>query len=56
MRTFPRITQVRALGGYRLELTFTDGTTGSTDLSDWIVGAGGVFEPLEKPEFFARVR
>ena len=53
---FPRITQVKPLGAYRLELTFTDGTCGQIDLKDWIVGQGGVFKPLENEQFFRQVR
>ncbi len=53
---FPRITQVRPLEGYQLELDFTDGTRGQVDLKDWIVGQGGVFEPLENLDFFRQVR
>lgn len=52
----PRITDVVPLEGYRLELTFSDGTRGTVDLQDCIVGQGGVFEPLEDPGFFRRVR
>ena len=51
-----RITAVRPLNGYELELTFADGTKGEVDLRDWIVGEGGVFEPLESPDFFRQVR
>src|SRR5437588_9305294 len=52
----PRISGVRVVGDYRLELTFTDGLSGEVDLRDWIVGQGGVFSALEAPEFFAQVR
>ena len=52
----PRITHVRPIGKHRVELTFTDGTIGQLDLTDWIVGKGGVLEPLEDEQFFARVR
>jgi hypothetical protein len=53
---FPRITHVVPLGACRLELTFTDGVRGQVDLAEWVVGQGGVFEPLENPEFFCQVR
>jgi hypothetical protein len=52
----PRITRVRPLDGYRLELTFSEGSEGTVDLTDWIVGQGGVLEPLEDPAFFRQVR
>jgi hypothetical protein len=53
---FPDVKSVRHLQGYRLELTFADGVTGVIDLTDLIVGQGGVFAPLEDPAFFAQVR
>lgn len=53
---FPRVKQVRHVGGYRLELSFTDGTIGEIDFRDRIVGRGGVFEPLEDIAFFQRVQ
>ncbi len=40
---FPRVKQVRHLGEYRLELSFTDGTKGELDLEERVVGRGGVF-------------
>jgi len=43
------------LDGYRIELTFSDGVRGVVDLANRIVGRGGVFGPLEDPEFFRRV-
>jgi hypothetical protein len=53
---YPRVTRVRHLSEYRLELTFTDGTRGELDLRDRIVGRGGVFAPLEDVSFFAQVQ
>jgi hypothetical protein len=40
-------------GEYRLRLTFDDGTVGEVDFAGrkW----RGVFEPLQDPEYFARV-
>jgi hypothetical protein len=52
---FPRITSVRALPDYQVELTFTDGLRATVDLSRWIVGHGGVFAPLNQEEFFRQV-
>ena len=52
---FPRIKQVRHLGAYRLELTFTDGTKGELDLGSRVLGRGGVFKPLERAEYFGQV-
>lgn len=52
---FPRVKKVRYLGGYRLELQFTDGIKGELDFRQRIVGRGGVFKPLENIEFFKQV-
>lgn len=52
----PRILQVRPLDGLKLELGFSDGTTGVVDLSRWIVGHGGVFGPLNDAAFFRQVQ
>ena len=40
------------LDGYCVELTFSDGVRGIVDLTNRIVGRGGVFAPLEDPQFF----
>jgi len=53
---FPRVKQVRHLKEYRLELSFTDDTTGELDFEDRIVGRGGVFKPLEDVNFFRQVQ
>jgi len=53
---FPRVKQVRHLGEYRLELTFTDGTTGEVDFRNRVVGRGGVFKSLEDVNFFKQVQ
>ncbi len=52
---FPRVKQVRHLGAYRLELSFTDGTTGELDFKERVLGRGGVFGPLEDISFFGQV-
>jgi len=52
---FPRVTGVRHIRDYRLELTFADGVRAELDFRDRIVGRGGVFAPLEDIEFFRRV-
>jgi len=49
------ITNVRVLDGYRVELTFSDGVRGVVDLTNRIVGRGGVFGPLGNLEFFRQV-
>jgi hypothetical protein len=47
------ITAVEVIGDHRLRLTFEDSTVGDVDLSEleW----RGVFAPLRKPAYFARV-
>jgi hypothetical protein len=44
------------LEDFRLSLTFNEGTTAIVDMKGWVVGRGGVFEPLSDPEFFRKVR
>ncbi|MBI5651399.1 MAG: DUF2442 domain-containing protein [Chloroflexi bacterium] len=53
---FPRITQVRYVRDYILELIFADGIRAEIDFKNKIAGRGGVFTPLQDIEFFARVR
>jgi hypothetical protein len=53
---FPRVKLVRHVRAYRLELTFTDGTTRAVDFRQRIVGRGGVFRELEDVGFFERVQ
>lgn len=52
----PRITHVRYMGDYRLELRFSDGRHGEIDFRGRVVGRGGVFAPLEDVSFFQQVR
>jgi hypothetical protein len=47
--------RVRAVGGYRLWVRFTDGSEGVHDLSPIVAEGGPMIEPLEAPEYFARV-
>jgi len=44
------------MGDYRLELTFSDRTTGELDFRQRIVGRGGVFLQLEDVGFFRQVQ
>jgi hypothetical protein len=55
-KPLPRVTAVRVVEPYGVELSFTDGAHGTIDLRSWIVGRGPVFKPLEDPTFFAQVR
>jgi hypothetical protein len=47
------VVAVEVSGKHRLRLTFDDGTVGEVDFAgrEW----RGVFEPLQSPEYFARV-
>ncbi len=53
---FPRVKRVRHMRDYRLELSFTDGTTREVDFRQRIVGRGGVFSQLEDVGFFRQVQ
>ena len=46
---------VRLLGGYRLEIEFSDGTIGLRDFSSICKKTGSMAEPLKEPAYFARV-
>jgi len=48
-----RPNHIAALPGYRLEVSFPDGTTGLIDLSDSV--GKGVFKPLQDQAFFKTV-
>ena len=51
----PRITHVRHVKDFQLEISFSDGTVAKLDFRDRIVGRGGVFRPLENIDVFAQV-
>ena len=53
---FPRVTQVRHIRDYILELCFADGIRAELDFRAQIVGRGGVFAPLQDVSFFEQVR
>ena len=46
---------VKRLGGYRLEISFSDGTVGTRDFSEIKSRTGEMVEPLKDPAYFARV-
>ena len=52
----PRVNQVRHVGQYRLELSFTDGTKAEVDFKSRVVGRGGVFTPLAAVDYFGQVK
>ena len=49
-----KITKIRVLDNYRLEILFNDGVKGIVSLADRLFGP--VFEPLKDPIFFAKVQ
>jgi hypothetical protein len=51
----PRIVKAQAIGHFRLALDFADGSRGMVDLTPLISGRGGVFQPLQDPDFFLQV-
>ena len=52
---FPRVTDVRHVKDFRLDISFSDGTVAELDFGRRIVGRGGVFAPLADVEFFKQV-
>jgi hypothetical protein len=46
---------VRPLGGFKLEIEFSDGTAGVRDFSFVASKTGPMAEPLKDPAYFARV-
>ena len=49
-----KITKIKVLDNYRLEILFNDGVGGVVSLSDRLFGP--MFEPLKDPSFFAKAR
>ena len=47
--------RVRALPDYRLDLRFSDGSSGVVDLRDFVFAGGAMAKPLQDVAFFARV-
>jgi hypothetical protein len=46
---------VRSMGGYRLEIEFSDGTIGVRDFADISLKSGPMAEPLKDAAYFQRV-
>jgi hypothetical protein len=49
-----KILRVKVSGEYKLDIEFTDGASGTIDLSSRLFGP--VFEPLRDPVLFAKVQ
>ena len=46
---------VKALGGHRLEIAFSDGTVGVRDFTSIAEKTGPMIAPLKSADYFARV-
>jgi hypothetical protein len=55
MRSTPRLLEAKPLDGYSVHVRFEDGTAADVDLT-YLLGYGGVFEPLRDLEFFSQLR
>ena len=56
MKELNRLKEVRAIGGYRLQLAFDDGATGEVDLAPLVENPRGPLEEeLKDPALFQRV-
>ena len=49
------VIEVKRLGGYRLEIAFSDGTVGTRDFSELKTRTGEMMALLKDPTYFARV-
>jgi hypothetical protein len=49
------VVSVKHLGGYKLRVGFSDGSTGAHDFSSTAARDGEMVRPLKDPAFFARV-
>ena len=50
-----KVTKLKHLGGHRLHVTFSDGTTGEHDFTALVAANGPMGEPLRDDAYFARV-
>lgn len=50
-----KVSQITWLGGHRLRLQFSDGTSGMHDFAPMVTESGPMIEPLREPEYFGRV-
>jgi hypothetical protein len=49
-----KITSIEPRGGYRLLLSFSDGSEGERDFSDLVAESGSLVNPLRDLAYFAR--
>ena len=52
MRFLPSVINAEYCDGFRIRLTFNDGTAEIVDFSEWLEGP--VFEPVQDVEYFRR--
>lgn len=50
--TLPTVVRAEHRGGYRIQLTFNDGSEGVVDFHAWLNGP--IFEPLKSAAYFKR--
>ena len=50
-----KVAKIKAIGGYRIRATFSDGTAGEYDFAAIVSQSGPMVEPLREPSYFARV-
>ncbi len=55
MRSTPLLVEATAEDDHRVTVRFEDGVTAELDLS-YLLGYGGVFEPLRDADYFGRLR
>jgi hypothetical protein len=51
----PKVVELKAVGGYRLKVSFSDGRGGVHDFAGLVAEQGSMIEPLRDPDYFARV-
>lgn len=52
MSLLPSVVEAEYCDGFRIQLTFNDGATGTVDFSRWLEGP--IFKPLEEIAYFRR--
>jgi len=52
MAFLPQVVQAQHRGGYKIDLTFSDGRRSTVDFANWLEGP--VFVPLKDEEYFRR--
>ena len=52
MTYLPSVVRAEYRGGFRIQLTFSDGSDATIDFGQWLDGP--IFEPLKDPSYFRR--